>query len=76
LKGVEREIEVAGKEVVERGIGGGSRGGPAERGGKVFARRGNPEGPVQQYLQKNRIGVTRAPTGMSRQRMNQTRCTK
>lgn len=83
LKGVERHIDATNRDVVERGIGGGrypAASAASSAGGlpnqKAFARGMNPDGPVQQYLMSNSIRVSRAPKGMSRQRLNQTRCTK
>ncbi|EME78554.1 uncharacterized protein MYCFIDRAFT_205082 [Pseudocercospora fijiensis CIRAD86] len=69
LKGVERSIDVASREASDRGIG------KNAAHHRVF--RGNhPESIVQKYLAANRIAMHRAPTGMSRQKSNQTRASK
>ncbi|KAF7196644.1 putative box C/D snoRNA protein [Pseudocercospora fuligena] len=69
LKGVERSIDVASREASDRGIG------KNAANHRVF--RGNhPESIVQKYLAANRITMHRAPTGMSRQKANQTRASK
>ncbi|KXT03299.1 hypothetical protein AC578_4738 [Pseudocercospora eumusae] len=69
LKSVERSIDVASREASDRGIG------KNAANHRVF--RGNhPESIVQKYLAANRITMHRAPTGMSRQKANQTRASK
>jgi hypothetical protein len=68
LKSVERTIDHASREAIDRGVNGNAS--------KVFGRGLHPESLLQRYLTTNRISVTRAPRGMSRQKSNQTRSTK
>lgn len=69
LKAVERSIDLASRDTSDRGIG------KNAANHRVF--KGNhPESIVQKYLVANRITMHRAPTGMSRQKANQTRASK
>lgn len=69
LKSVERDIDNASRETYDRGIG-------YKHVTKSFTRGMHPESKLQQYLGTHRITIARAPKGMSRQKTNQTRCTK
>ncbi|KAI5363094.1 putative Zinc finger, HIT-type [Septoria linicola] len=71
LKSIERSIDVAGRDCEERGVD------VVERAAtKPLARARHPESALRKYLTENRIDMRGAPTGMSRQRANQTRSTK
>lgn len=70
LKGVERNINRAGKDVANRGIG------VENLTSRNVARGWRVDSVLQRYLIENRIGVQHAPRGMSRQKFNQTRPTK
>ena len=69
LKGVEQNIDKAGRDVFDRGIG------RLSAANKNVAKRDRAENPLQKYLIENGITVQHAPTGMSRQKSNQTRAT-
>lgn len=64
LSGVERVFDKADKNREERGI---------TEPDQNMKRRWHNEGNLQKYLRQNHILVDRAPVGMSRQKMNQTR---
>ncbi|CAK3927236.1 Hypothetical predicted protein [Lecanosticta acicola] len=69
LKGVELTIDHASRETQDRGIG--------VRGvSKTFNKNFHPDSNLQKYLRANNIQVQRAPRGMSRQKLNNTRNTK
>lgn len=70
LRTVERSIEGAGQDAQARGIG------AVEHASKGAARAWLPDSTLQRYLARHRIIVKHAPTGMSRQKSNQTRVTK
>ena len=70
LKTVERSIDEAGQHAHQRGIGVDA---PTSKGA---ARAWQSGSTLQKYLSRNRIIVDHAPTGMNRQRTNQTRMTK
>ena len=69
LKGVEQSIDKAGRDAFDRGIG------RSSAANKNVAKRDRAENPLQKYLIENSITVQHAPTGMSRQKTNQTRAT-
>lgn len=64
LSGVERVFGSADKNLEERGIGGVP---------DSVQKRWQFNGPLQRYLREHRVVVDRAPSGMSRQKTNQTR---
>ncbi|KAI6832952.1 hypothetical protein KC340_g6807 [Hortaea werneckii] len=70
LKGVERQIDVAGQEAEDRGIG------AKNATSKNVLRGWRADSALQRYLVQNNINIEHAPKGMSRQRSNQTRPTK
>ncbi|KAI7531572.1 hypothetical protein KC331_g14037 [Hortaea werneckii] len=70
LKGVERQIDVAGQEAEDRGIG------AKNATSKNVLRGWRADSALQRYLVQNNINIEHAPKGMSRQRNNQTRPTK
>ncbi|KAK4494771.1 hypothetical protein PRZ48_014127 [Zasmidium cellare] len=70
LKGVERDMDNAHRDTRERGIGSSKSASRAPYHGT------NPAGKLERYLGKNRITISRAPKGMSRQKSNKTRGTK
>ncbi|KAK5134092.1 hypothetical protein LTR08_006982 [Meristemomyces frigidus] len=70
LKGVERNIDHAGQDARDRGIG------VRTAASKNVARGWRADSTLQRYLTGNNITIEHAPTGMSRQRDNQTRPTK
>ncbi|KAI7283693.1 hypothetical protein KC345_g2806 [Hortaea werneckii] len=70
LKGVERQIDVAGQEAEDRGIG------AKNASSKNVLRGWRADSALQRYLVQNNINIEHAPKGMSRQKTNQTRPTK
>ena len=70
LKGVERQIDVAGQEAEDRGIG------AKNVTSKNVLRGWRADSALQRYLVQNNINIEHAPKGMSRQKNNQTRPTK
>ncbi|KAI6817017.1 hypothetical protein KC332_g3828 [Hortaea werneckii] len=70
LKGVERQIDVAGQEAEDRGIG------AKNASSKNVLRGWRADSALQRYLVQNNINIEHAPKGMSRQKNNQTRPTK